>query len=109
MDDTLNQGDGIAGRHGSAREMAERALAAEAQGDQEEADRLFAAADKLDPDAVATVLAERRDRPGGVTAADQGPQDDDEVAAITRTVSGRDAPSRSGITGSGSGADGQGM
>ena len=85
MDDTLHQGDGIAGRHGSAREMAERALAAEARGDQDEADRLFAAADKLDPEAVAAVLAERRDTPGRVAQDSQGPQDDDEVAAMTRT------------------------
>jgi hypothetical protein len=108
MDDTLHQGDGIAGRHAAAREMAERALAAEARGDQDEADRLFAAADRIDPEAVAAALAERRDTPGRIAPGDQGPQNDDEVAAITRTVTGRDAPSRAGITGPGSGADGQG-
>lgn len=111
MDDTLHQGDGIAGRHGTARGFAERALAAEARGDQDEANRLFAQAERIDPEAVATVLAERRDEAGGVAAPqDEGAQQDDEVAAVTRTVEPRqDAPSRAGITGSGSGADGQGM
>jgi hypothetical protein len=111
MDDTLQQGDGIAGRHGTAREFAERALAAEARGDQDEADRLFAQAERLDPEAAATVLSERRREAGstGRTAPQgMGPRQDDEVAAITRTVTGDDAPSRAGITGSGSGADGQG-
>ena len=109
MDDTLHQGDGIAGRHATAREFAERALAAEARGDQDEADRLFAQADKLDPEAAANVLAERRGGAGGpVAAGDQGPQRDEEVAAITRTVTGHDAKPPAGITGSGSGADSQG-
>lgn len=105
MDDTLQQGDGIAGRHATARAMAERALAAEARGDQDEADRLFAEADRIDPEAVANVLAQ------GVTgrASDPGPQRDEEVAAITRTVEPRqDARPPAGITGSGSGADSQG-
>ncbi len=109
MDDTLHQGDGIAGRHATARAFAERALAAEARGDQDEADRLFAQADKLDPEAAATVLAERRDEASGPAAAgDLGPQRDEEVAAITRTVTGHDARPPAGITGSGSGADSQG-
>lgn len=105
MDDALHQGDGIAGRHGHARRLAEEAVAAEARGDQQDADRLFAEADRLDPDAVAAVLSERRGEAGG----DTGPQRDREVAAETRTVTGRDAPPRAGITGSGSGADGQGL
>ena len=105
MDDALHQGDGIAGRHGNARRMAVEAVAAERRGDQDEADRLFAAADRLDPQAAAAVLAERQGEPGG----DLGPQRDSEVAAMTRTVTGRDAPSRAGITGPGSGADGQGL
>ncbi len=110
MDDTLHQGDGIAGRHGTAREFAERALAAEARGDQDEADRLFAQAEQIDPEAVANVLAERRGDAGG-TAAPQAlsPQQDEEVAAITRTVTGHDARPPAGITGSGSGADGEGI
>ena len=105
MDDTLHQGDGIAGRYATARAMAERAAAAEARGDQDEADRLFAEAERIDPEAVANVLAE------GVTsrAGDPGAQNDEEVAAMTRTVEpGQDAPSRAGITGPGSGADAQG-
>ena len=104
MDDTLHQGDGIAGRHTTARTMAERAVAAEARGDQDEADRLFAEAERIDPAAVAHVLSE------GVAsrAADLGAQRDEEVAAMTRTVEpGQDAPSRAGIAGSGSGADAQ--
>ena len=104
MDDTLHQGDGIAGRHATARAMAERAVAAEARGDQDEADRLFAEAERIDPEAVANVLSE------GVTsrAADPGAQRDEEVAAMTRTVEpGQGAPSRAGITGPGSGADAQ--
>ena len=110
MDDTLHQGDGIAGRHGTAREFAERALAAEARGDQDEADRLFAQAERIDPEAVANVLAERRGDTGGTAAPqDLGPQQDEEVAAITRTVTGHDAWPPAGITGSGSGADGEGI
>lgn len=107
MDDTLHQGDGIAGRHATARLVAERALAAEANGDQDEADRLFADAEKLDPEAVAAVLSERRGDAGG---GDPGPQDDEEIAAMTRTVQPHaDAPPRAGITGPGSGADAEGL
>ena len=105
MKDALQQGDGISGRHATARHMAERAVAAEARGDQDEADRLFAEAEKLDPEAVANVLSE------SVTsrASDPGEQNDAEVAGMSRTVEPHsDAPSRAGITGPGSGADAQG-
>ena len=109
MDDTLHQGDGIGGRHGSARNMAERALAAEARGDQEEADRLFAQAERIDPEAVAAVLSERRGKAGDVAATqDQGPQRDDEVAAITRTVTGRDTRRAPGSPGQEAGRTGKG-
>ncbi len=108
MDDGLRQGDGIAGKHGAARALAEQAMAAQARGDEDEADRLFAEADKADPDAVIAVLQER----GGARSqrqTDMVPQDDDEIAAMSRTVEpGSDAPSRAGVTGSGSGADSQG-
>jgi len=108
MDDGLRQGDGIAGKHGAARALAEQAMAAQARGDGDEADRLFAEADKADPDAVIAVLQER----GGARArrrTDLASQDDDEIAAMSRTVEpGSDAPSRAGVSGSGSGADSQG-
>jgi hypothetical protein len=108
MDDGLQQGDGIAGKHGAARALAEQAVAAQARGDEDEADRLFAEADKADPDAVIAVLQERGgDRAGRRT--DMAPQDDDEIAAMSRTVEpGSDTPSRAGVSGSGSGADSQG-
>lgn len=108
MDDGLRQGDGIAGKHGAARALAEQAMAAQARGDEDEADRLFAEADKTDPDAVIAVLQES----GGTRTqplTDMAPQDDDEIAAMSRTVEpGSDAPSRAGVSGSGSGADSQG-
>ena len=44
------------GKHGKARALAEAALAAEKRGDQDEADRLFAEAQRTDPEAVADVL-----------------------------------------------------
>ena len=108
MDDSLRQGDGIAGKHGAARVLAEQAMAAQSRGDEDEADRLFAEADKVDPDAVIAVLEER----GGSRTrhrVDTAPQDDDEIAAMSRTVEpGSDAPSRAGVSGRGSGADSQG-
>ena len=105
MDDGLKQGDGIAGKHGAARALAEQAVAAQARGDEDEADRLFAEADKADPDAVIAVLQERSgDRTRG--GADTVPQDDEEIAAMSRTVEPKsDAPSRAGLSGRGSGAD----
>ncbi len=108
--ENLDQPDGIGGRHGTARKMAERAVLAQAEGDSDEADRLFADAARIDPDAVSAVLAEHAaDRDDGATGADSEPQDDAEIAAMSRTIGPRgDAPSRSGITGPGSGADGQG-
>ena len=111
MAENLDQTDGIGGRHEAARLMAERAVAAQAAGDGELADRLFADAARIDPDAVSAVLAERVADPAeGSTGADAMPQDDDEIAEISsmRGVASK-APSRSGITGSGSGADGEGV
>ena len=47
--------------------------------------------------------------PADLAAAETGPQDDEGIAAMSRTVEpNSDAPSRSGITGEGSGADAQG-
>ena len=71
---------------------------------------MFAQADRIDPQAVIDVLQERANDPvpTGRTGADAAPQNDEEVAAITRTIQPHsDAPSRSGITGPGSGADSQ--
>jgi len=110
MDDGLQQGDGIAGKHGAARLLAEQAVAAQARGDDEEADRLFAQAERSDPDAVIAVLQERAAEAPGRTGGDAMPQDDAEIAAMSRTVEpGSDAPSRAGVSGRGSGADNQGQ
>lgn len=107
MSDELDQSDGVGGKHASARQMAERALRAQADGDADEADRLFAEAERIDADAVVAVLQEHRGDP--VLAADAAPQNDAEIAAMSRTVEpGADAPSRAGVSGSGSGADTQG-
>lgn len=111
MAENLDQKDGAGGRHGAARLMAERAVAAQAAGDDELADRLFADAARMDPDAVSSVLAERAADPlDSSTGADAMPQDDDEIAEISSMRGLADkAPSRAGITGSGSGADGEGV
>ena len=80
-------------------------------GNDDEADRLFAEADRADPDAVIAALqGQARDPSGGAAGADAAPQDDAEIAAMSRTVEpGSDAPSRSGVSGRGSGADNQGQ
>jgi len=126
MSDDLDQADGAGGKHGAARQLAEQALRAQAAGDEEEADRLFAEAERADPQAVAALLEERRDDQGAALAPQddaeapqddaeapqddaEAPQDDAEIAAQSRTVEpGADAPSRAGISGRGSGADTQG-
>ena len=110
MDDGLQQGDGIAGKHGAARLLAEQAVAAQARGDEDEADRLFALADRVDPDAVIAVLQEHAGDAPDKAGEDAMPQDDEEVAAMSRTIQpGSDAPSRAGVSGRGSGADDQGQ
>ena len=91
-------------KHEQARRLAEAALRAEREGNDAEAERLFQQAERTDPEALANVLQERN----AALAADltDRPGADDEVAAITGTVEPHsDAPSRSGISGSGSGAD----
>lgn len=108
MSDDLDQTDGAGGKHAAARQLAEQALRAQAAGDEEEADRLFADAERADPQAVVAVLEERRDDPM-TSAVPSEPQDDAELAAESRTVQpGSDAPSRAGVSGRGSGADTQG-
>ena len=94
-------------QHGQARHLAERAAEAAAEGDTERAERLSIQADRTDPEAVADVLDERE--AGPLNPDDSRPASDAEVAAITRTVQPHSAaPSRAGVTGSGSGADGVG-
>jgi hypothetical protein len=107
MDDELHQGDGIAPKHEIARRLAERAVEAQAAGDDDRAELLFTEAEKTDPEAVAAFLADRASDPNDTaTGADAEPQNDEEIAAMTRTVQPRSAaPSRAGITGAGSGAD----
>ncbi len=99
-------GDAEGARHLTARQLAEQAIAAEETGDADEAERLFAAADKVDPDAVVAVLQERANEPPPNAPTEE--QDDDEVAAMSRTVQPHSAaPSRAGVSGRGSGADTQ--
>ncbi len=107
MSDTYDQPDGTAGRHQTARTLAEQAIRAQSDGDDDTADRLFAEASRIDPDAVANALADAASDPSdGTTGTDAAPQDDEEIAAISRTVQpGSDAPSRAGVGGRGSGAD----
>ena len=101
------QADATAGKHASARSLAEQALSAQAAGDDAEADRLFAEAERADPDAVVAVLQEHTGDAPRLVATEE--QDDDEVAAMSRTLQpGADAPSRAGVSGRGSGGDTQG-
>jgi transcription elongation GreA/GreB family factor len=95
-------------QHGQARHLAEKAQQAAAEGDFERAEKLRAQADRTDPEAVADVLDERE--LGPLNPDDVRPASDEEVAAITRTIQPKsDAPSRAGIVGPGSGADGAGV
>ena len=101
------QADAEAGKHGTARQLAEQALRAQQAGDDDEADRLFAEAERADPDAVVAVLQERAEDPPRPVGTEE--QDDDEIAAMSRTMQpGADAPSRAGVSGRGSGGDTQG-
>lgn len=102
-DGKLESADGIAGRHLSARQMAERAMQAEAEGDQDKADELFAEANRVDPGVVIAALQQNTSAGG-----DTSPQNDEEIAAMSRTIEPGDAPSRSGISGSGTISDNQG-
>ncbi len=102
MSEKLNQ-DPSDTRHEAARNMAEAAMRAEAAGDVEQASALLDQAQKTDPDAVVETVSEN---PDATPSAD----DDAELSTMSETVlPGSDAPSRAGITGSGSGADNQGL
>lgn len=104
MSEKMTQDGGADDRHESARHMAEAALRAEAAGDTAQAEALLDQAEKTDPDAVVDVVSEQSDM------AIPAPADDTELSAVSETVQpGSDAPSRAGITGSGSGADNQGL
>lgn len=113
MSDTRNPGadvghepEGLGNRHEAARTLAEQALRAQAAGDDDEADRLFAQASSIDADAVINALQQGS---ADLAAAEVGPQDDEGIAAMSRTIEpNSDAPPRGGITGEGSGADAQG-
>ena len=91
-------------KHGLARRLADASMRARRKGNGDEAERLMAEATRTDPEAAAEALAETR-QGAKLDAAEV--TSDEEVAAITRTIQpNSDAPSRAGITGSGSGADG---
>ena len=113
MSDELEQTDGTAGRHQAARSLAEQALEAQAAGDDDEAERLFDEAERTDADATINVLqehaADANDPSTDLrTSADALPQNDEEIAAMSRTIEpGAGAPSRANVGGSGSGADNQ--
>ena len=93
------------GKHGIARRLVEASMRAQREGRLDEAERLLAEATHVDPEAVEEALAETR-QGARLDAAEVGT--DAEVAAMTRTVEpGSASPSRAGITGSGSGADGE--
>ena len=102
-DEVREESNAAPGKHGGARALAEAALRAQGEGDDARAEELFTQATRTDPDAVIDVLQE--------TGADAAPDardvaTDRDVELETRQVRpGSDAPSRAGITGSGSGAD----
>ena len=106
MSDSTQGSDEVdTGKHGGARQQAEAAERAFADGDDTKAADLLDEAMRTDPEGVANVLEED----GPSMPGDEGVASDDEVAAISRQVEPHaDAPSRAGITGSGSGADGMG-
>ena len=106
MSDSTQGEDEVDGnKHGSARQMVDAANRALAEGDDTRAGDLMDQALRTDPDGLADALAQDEDAPA--LPGDSGTASDEEVAAISRTVQPHaDAPSRAGITGSGSGADG---
>jgi hypothetical protein len=92
------------GKHGGARQMADAATHAQADGRDGQAADMIDQAMRTDPEGLANALAQEEGAPP--LPGDADVTDDDEVAAISRTIKPHaDAPSRAGITGSGSGAD----
>ncbi len=87
MSDSIDQSDGIGGKHAAARQIAEQALRAQAAGDDDEADRLFAEANRIDPEAVAAALEERSDDPVNPASDDPGGRATDDPGRRTTTRS----------------------
>lgn len=93
------------GKHATARTLADEALRLRNDGDDAEAERLLDQATRTDPEATADALQDAGANAPGDDDFDPATADE-EVARISRTLQpGSDAPSRAGITGSGSGAD----
>lgn len=107
MSDSQGTDEVDGGKHGGARQQADAATRAQAAGDDTRAADLLDQALRTDPDGLADALAQDRD--ASPVQADSGTASDDDVAAISRQIQpASDSPSRAGITGSGSGADGMG-
>lgn len=109
MSDLIDGGGGGAEKHGQARSLVEAALRARRDGEADRADRLLEQARQTDPEAVETLLLELGPTEPSPDPMDDatGPASDREVELISRQIQpGSDAPSRAGITGPGSGADG---
>ncbi len=110
--DDQTGGDGPRDKHGDARAIAEAALRAREAGDGDRAELLMEQARRADPQAVEDLLQQADVEPDAIdpAPAEQGGSDavDHELELMTTQVQPHaDAPSRAGITGSGSGADGQ--
>ena len=105
MSEELHQGSGADDKHEAARHMAEAAMRAERDGDTDRADDLINQAQKADPSAIIDVIGESVGDPIPNEA-----DDNEELSVASETVQpGSDAPSRAGISGTGSGADNQGL
>jgi hypothetical protein len=104
MSDSQGTDEVDGAKHDGARQLADAAARAQAKGDDVQAEALMDQAMRTDPEGLANALAQDEDAPA--LPGDADTPDDDEVAAISRGVQPHaDAPSRAGITGSGSGAD----
>ena len=104
-DSTQGQDEVDGGKHGGARQIMDAAHRALAEGDDMRAGDLMDQALRTDPHGLADALTQDDTAPA--PPGDGGMASDEDVAAISRTIQPRaDAPSRAGITGSGSGADG---
>lgn len=104
MSDTSDQPGREQNKRGNAERLADRADAARHAGADATADAAETEALHTDPEGLANRLAAEPDGP----APEAADHDDDDAAvhAITGTVEpGSSAPSRAGISGSGSGAD----
>jgi hypothetical protein len=110
MSDIINGGPGGEGKHGQARALVEAALRARRAGQTDRSALLLDEAQRVDPQSVEDLLMELAPGdqvPGRATRFDPA-RADAEVAAMSRTIEPKsDSPSRSGITGNGSGADSQ--